>query len=304
MVDSSSGERRRRAWPGPLLSAALACAIASGCSGIIGTPDGDEDGGPPADSGSGGAQDSGALDAGRDGGAAVWSPSPGATWQWQLTGTIDTTVDAGMYDLDLFDAPQGTIDALRAGGRVVICYFSAGSYEDWRPDEQAFPAAGLGKALAGWPGERWLDTRNLAVRGVMKARLDLAVARGCHGVEPDNVDGYANDPGFPLTGQTQLDYNLFLAREAHARGLSIGLKNDLDQIPQLVGHFDWALDEECFAYNECPLLTPFIAAGKAVFHVEYGAASKAGTVCPATRPLGFSSLIKNLDLDAWRVACP
>ena len=36
--------------------------------------------------------------------------------------------------------------------------------------------------------------------------------------EPDNVDGFANGSGFPLTSSDQLAYNRFLATEAHARG--------------------------------------------------------------------------------------
>lgn len=241
----------------------------------------------------------------RDAAAAEpWRPSPGTSWQWQLTGTIDTSFDVAMYDVDLVDTPQEVIDQLRAEGRVVVCYFSAGSVEDWRPDAADIPADAIGSELDGWPGERWLDTRSDGVRAVMRARLDLAVARGCHGVEPDNVDGYANDPGFPLNAATQIDYNRFLAAEAHARGLSIGLKNALELVPELEADFDWALDEECYLYDECEALTPFIDAGKAVFHVEYGDAALADTVCPATTELGLSTLIKNLDLDAWRVPCP
>ena len=148
-----------------------------------------------------------------------------------------------------------------------------------------------------------VDTRSTAVRTVMKARLDLAAAKGCDGVEPDNVDGYQNSPGFPLTAATQLDYNRFLAAEAHARGLSIGLKNDLDQIPQLVGDFDWALNEQCFEYDECDTLAPFIAAGKAVFQVEYGTQSRASAVCSDANARNFDTLVKNLDLDAARISC-
>ena len=97
----------------------------------------------------------------------------------------------------------------------------------------------------------------------------LAVpARGCDGVPPDNVDGYVNSSGFALTGGEQIDYNLWLATQAHARGLSVDLKNDLDQIAALVSAFDRALNEECAAYEECELLMPFIEDGKAVFYVE------------------------------------
>jgi len=234
----------------------------------------------------------------------VWAAKPGTSWQWQITGTIDTTVDAQMYDVDLFDTPQATIDGLHRAGRIVICYLSAGSREDWRPDAAMFPAEAFGKGLDGWPGERWLDTRSEAVRAIMKARLDRAVAKRCDGVEPDNVDAYGTDTGFPLTAATQLDYNRFLAREAHGRGLSVGLKNDLEQVKALLADFDWALNEQCLQYDECQLLTPFIEAGKAVFHVEYGAEALAQTVCPKTKPLRFSTLIKKINLDAFRVACP
>jgi hypothetical protein len=225
-----------------------------------------------------------------------------------LTGDIDTSVDAAMYDLDLFDVSDAVIDQLHGDGRIVICYFSAGSHEDWRPDAGDYPLEAIGDPLDDWPGERWIDIRDLGVRTILEARLDLAQERGCDGVEPDNVDGYTNDTGFPLTAADQLDFNRFLAEAAHARELSVGLKNDLEQIPELVDDFDWALDEECMSYDECQLLSPFVAAGKAVFHVEYvddpaDGPALADSVCPATLPLEFSSLIKTWELDAWRIAC-
>jgi hypothetical protein len=239
--------------------------------------------------------------------STIWRPAPLTTWQWQLSGPIDTTHDVAMYDVDLFDAPRSTIDALHAAGRVVICYFSAGSWENWRPDAGRFPAGVLGSTLSGWPDERWLDVRNVRALGpIMKARLDRAVAKGCDGVEPDNVDGYANDSGFPLTGQHQRAYNRWLAAEAHNRGLSIGLKNDLGQVVALVGDFDWALNEQCFQYDECDRLAPFVAAGKAVFVAEYAltATQFLTTVCPDAATRRISVLRKRLDLGTYRLACP
>ena len=233
----------------------------------------------------------------------IWQPHPGTPWQWQLSGTIDTSFDVAMYDIDLFDAPQAKIDELHAAGREVICYFSAGSREDWRPDANDYPDAALGNDLDGWPGERWVDTRDATVRAILAARLDRAVSKHCDGVEPDNVDGYANDPGFPLTSDTQLDFNRFLATEAHAHGLSVGLKNDLDQIDDLVGAFDWALNEQCFQYDECDALVAFVDAGKAVFEVEYGSASLANSVCPKANARNFDTLIKSLSLGATRTSC-
>lgn len=105
-----------------------------------------------------------------------------------------------MYDIDLFDTPQEIIDELHSQGRVVICYFRAGSWEDWRPDADQFPDSVKGNNLSGWEGERWLDIRRLDVLGpIMRARMDVAVQNGCDGLEPDNVDGYSNYTGFDLT---------------------------------------------------------------------------------------------------------
>ncbi len=233
---------------------------------------------------------------------AVWQPIPGTTWQWQLSGTIDTSFDVTMYDLDLFDTPQSVIDLLHADGRIVICYFSAGSYEEWRADASDFPTTVRGNPLDGWPGESWLDIRQIeTLSPIMGARLDLAVQKGCDGVEPDNVDGYSNDSGFPLSANDQLTYNMWLATEAHQRGLSIGLKNDLDQILELLPYFDWALNEQCFQYDECDLLRPFIQANKAVFGVEYE--GELADFCPQANAEQFSWLLKGLDLGAATTAC-
>ena len=293
---------------------ALACVLASCSFGDVDGPaaanpdagqiksDSGGSGGGTGGSG-GGTGGSGGTDAGT--GAGIWQPAPRTSWQWQLTGTIDTSFDVAMYDIDLFDAPQSVIDSLHARGIVVICYFSAGSREDWRPDVGGIASSAVGNPLDGWPGEKWLDIRSTSVRTVMRGRLDLARMRSCDGVEPDNVDGFLNSTGFSLTAADQLDYNRFLAGEAHARGLSVGLKNDPDQAPALEPDFDWELDEECLQFSECGAFASFISAGKAVFHVEYSDVATAANVCPQTQPLQFSTLIKHRDpVDAWRVACP
>ena len=200
-----------------------------------------------------------------------------------------------MYDVDLFEAP---IAAIKAKGAKVVCYFSAGSSEDWRPDYGAFSSAVLGAPLQGWPGERYLDIRSPAVRAVMAARLDLAKSKGCDGVEPDNVDAYSNANGLGLTAANQLEYNRWLAAAAHARGLSVALKNDLDQVAALEPVFDFAINEECFAYNECNMLQPFLSANKAVFNAEYK-----GSPCAKANAMNIDTILKNLSLDAKRTSC-
>jgi hypothetical protein len=214
-----------------------------------------------------------------------------------------------MYDVDLFDTAVATIEQLQSNNHKVICYFSAGSYENWRDDANKFSAVDYGRNLEGWEGERWLDIRSANVHRIMTARLDLAVSKGCDGVEPDNMDGYTNTSGFSLTSDDQLAYNRFLANAAHQRGLSIGLKNNLDQVLQLVEYFDFAVNEQCFEYDECALLAPFIEANKAVFNAEYADiyvndTTARNSLCVEAMNLQLSSLVMPLNLDdSFRLSC-
>ncbi|MGB3623500.1 MAG: endo alpha-1,4 polygalactosaminidase [Ketobacter sp.] len=241
---------------------------------------------------------------------ATWYRPPVlATWQWQLSGDINTEYEVDIYDIDLFDTSPGLIQQIKSSGKKVICYFSAGSYEDWRPDATQFADADLGRPLDGWPGERWLDIRSDKVLTIMKNRLDIAKQKGCDGVEPDNVDGYSNRTGINFTAQDQLKYNKSLAKLAHARGLAIGLKNNLDQVAALVNHFDYAVNEQCFEYNECELLSPFIAQNKPVFNAEYqnryvNNEAKRNALCTQSIDMQFSTLILPLNLDdKFRYSC-
>ena len=240
---------------------------------------------------------------------AWWQPPPNTSWQWQLTDPIDLSFDVEMYDIDLFDNTASTVAALHAQGRKVLCYISVGSWEEWRPDADQFPESVLGNDYEGWPGERWLDIHQIELLApIMRARFDLCQAKGFDGIEPDNVDGYTNDTGFDLTYQDQLNYNIWLANEAHARGLSIGLKNDDGQVGDLLPHFDWAMTEDCFADEWCAGMEPFIAAGKAVFAAEYTDQMTINQflnqVCPQAEAMDFSAILKARDLDAWRRGCP
>ena len=136
----------------------------------------------------------------------------------------------------------------------------------------------------------------------MEKRIANCKAKGFDAVEPDNVDGYSNATGFPLTAADQIAYNKGLADLAHKYGLGVALKNDPDQVIALQPSFDFSVAEECAKYNECDGYAPFTAAGKAVLHVEYS--GTLASFCPTTKALGFSSLLKNLNLDAWRSPCP
>ncbi len=231
-----------------------------------------------------------------------YQPKIGTSWQLQLTGEINTKYDVNLYDVDLIETPQNVIDDLQSKGKKVICYFSAGSWEKFRDDAKDFPKDVIGKKLAGWPDEKWLNIAKYEkFADIMKKRLDLAVQKKCDGVDPDNVDGYQNKNGFNLTYKHQLEYNKWLSTEAHKRNLAIGLKNDLDQIKDLVNDFDFAVNEECFTYNECNLLLPFTKQKKAVLGVEYKLNVK--KFCKKANDLNFSFLKMNYDLEGSRISC-
>ena len=96
--------------------------------------------------------------------------------------------DAAVFDIDLFDTDAATIQGLQGQGKIVICYFSAGTYEPWRPDAGNFTDDDKGQSLAPeWPDEYWLRVNNSNVRRIMTNRIQLAAAKGCDGVDPDNT---------------------------------------------------------------------------------------------------------------------
>ncbi|MEU3499872.1 endo alpha-1,4 polygalactosaminidase [Streptomyces hundungensis] len=233
--------------------------------------------------------------------AGIWQPKPGTAWQWQLNGRVQDGPDVPVYDIDGFENTAADVAKLHARGRKAICYVNAGAWENFRPDKEAFPSAVRGENN-GWEGERWLDIRRIDVlRPLMERRFDMCREKGFDGVEPDLMDGYLNKTGFALTAADQLAYNRMLSSIAHARGLAVGLKNDLQQIPELVPAFDFAVNEQCAQYDECALLSPFVKADKAVFHVEYELPAQ--DFCAESGRLGLSSMRKNLKLDVWRQPC-
>jgi hypothetical protein len=274
-------------------------------------------------------------------------PGAAADWDWQIDEPYDLTAPRAMYDLDLFElapagsrltyadgssveVPEGALagEVERLHGRtprpVVICYLDTGAYEDYRPDAARFPGHDAevpnrpappapGSVVGwdtGWEGERWLDIREGSrerFADVIWARLDLARAIGCDGVEPDQNNPLDNDPGFPITLEDQISWYREVAEQAHDRGLSVGMKNGHDQpgaVESLVDSFDWALPEECAELDECDLLKPFIDRGKAVFAVDYQGSVDPEQACIVHREANFDGLIKDEPpTGAFRLAC-
>ena len=253
-------------------------------------------------------------------------PQPGAmprladSWYIQLSGTVDTTQPARVYDVDGFDTSAATVATLHAEGKLVVCYLDVGSVESYRPDFADFAPAALSAPNPEWPDERWLDILRLDVAGptgrtprqLLAARLDLCRSKGFDAVDPDMMEVYAatgvtfSPTERTITAADQLTFNRWVAAAAHQRGMSVGLKADVDQAAQLVGDFDFSVNEQCHQYGECDLLAPFVAAGKPVLNIEYGAYSDAAftqQVCPDAARRGFFSVHKELALDAWTQNC-
>jgi hypothetical protein len=236
-----------------------------------------------------------------------WNPRKGDQLQIQFTGPdIDLQQDVEIYDLDLFETSIESIQAIHEQNKRVICYLNVGAWENWRPDADKYPVSILGSDYAGWPGEKWVDIRQLdKVEPIISARMDLCRQKGFDGIEPDNLDGYQNETGFDLSEKDQLTFNRWLAEQAHRRNLSIGLKNDPDQIIELESSFDFALLEDCFQYGWCDRAAPFIAANKPVFAVEYSDKTKTiSPYCQLAQKIGIDLFLKNRELDAFRQICP
>lgn len=189
----------------------------------------------------------------------------------------------------------------RKQGKRTICYLSAGTLETWRPDAGRFPEEVVGKAMEEWDEELWLDVRRPDVLlPIMATRMDECAEKGFDAVEPDNVDGYGNDTGYPLLAEDQRRHNRTVAQLAHERGLAVALKNDVDQIAELDPDFAFAINEECFAYDECEAYEPFTTAGKVVFDVE---SEDVRDSCERAQELGITSMRKHMDLGAGRQDC-
>jgi hypothetical protein len=239
---------------------------------------------------------------------SITALTPGTSWQWQLGGTtIDETVLDGvantkkMYDIDLFTTDAAINGRLHAKGITVICYMETGAWENYRPDAGAYPQNVLGNGVDGFPDERFVDIREVdALKPILEARLDLAVTKGCDGIEPDLDDTYNGySTGFPLTEADQVAFNTAVADAAHQRGLSIGLKNGASEDGSfersMAAIADWALNEECNTFDECGGYSVFIDQNKAVFQVEYTNpdGTRTADFCPQDNAANFDGLLKD-----------
>jgi hypothetical protein len=146
----------------------------------------------PSDS----SDDNGPTDNGPTEHNPAWKPAVKTTWQITLHAPIklsrdqELTPDVEAYDTDLFLTDDGTIEELHRRGKKIICYFSAGSFENYRPDATDFPAQDLGSVMDGWPDEKWVNISSPKIRDIMAKRIKMASQKKCDAIDPDNVDGF------------------------------------------------------------------------------------------------------------------
>lgn len=250
-------------------------------------------------------------------GSSVWQPATGTTYQIILqsavkvqSGSLVATPNVQAYDIDMFANSADTINTLHKQGVKVICYFSAGSYEGYRPDSNRFLPADLGKVMNGWPDERWLNVSTTNVRSIMTDRIKTAASKGCDAIDPDNVDGYQADTGMNLTTQDSINFISFLSTTAASYNMSTGLKNAGDIIPNVLPAVHFSINEQCSVYNECGVYSPFVQANKAVFRIEYPTAAPSAvpfatvsSLCSAASSTGMTLAMKDMNLDGWVEYC-
>jgi hypothetical protein len=228
---------------------------------------------------------------------------PGMRLQYQLQGALDPSADAQLFVVDLFETSHTQVASLKARGKVVIAFVSAGSFEPWRPDVDALPAAVRGNPLAGYPEEAWLDIREPSVRQLLVGRLTLAADKGFDGVLLVSLDGYLANSGHNLSVDDQLTYNLWLAERAKQAGLAAGISSAWPAASQLAAHYDFAIHLNCLASQRCDELAPYRARGRAVFDLETGGPERQ-RVCGDASAIDLPVTLKRETFDAWLFACP
>jgi hypothetical protein len=235
-----------------------------------------------------------------------WIPAAGDSYQIQYSGKLKTGIAANIYDLDMFGTSATVVAMLHGMGRRVVCYVDVGTWENWRPDAKEFPKRVLGNKDGHWKGERWLDVRATSVlEPIMAHRLDLCKKKGFDGVDPDNLDGYQNSTGFPLTYREQLIYDSWVAKAAHDRGLTAAQKGDDGQVADLVKVYDFAVVEQCFVQGWCNKFDVYTNNNRLVVDVEYyGNVTRFKQKnCPEALQNRDTAILKKLQLTAWIVTC-
>lgn len=158
-----------------------------------------------------------------------------------------------------------------------ICYingFQTQPGTDWvtrHPAALLRDGSGAPVVDAEWPDEYILDPSTAEQRTVILEVLTPTLSRcadnGFDAVEIDNLDTFTRYPGIDRSGALELARSF--AALAHARGMAIGQKNaaEITGIGRGELGFDFAVAEECAAYDECDAYLGTY--GSHVLQIEY-----------------------------------
>lgn len=166
--------------------------------------------------------------------------------------------------------------AAPAEGAYSICYVNAfqtqpGEGADW-PEGTLLEREGKPVFDPEWPDERLVDTSTAAKRESVVEHVARWV-RGCaasgfRAVEFDNLDTFTRTDG-ALTFEDNAAVAAALTTVAHDAGIAAGQKNAAEFAGDLrdAANFDFAVAEECAAYDECAAYTDVYGAD--VIDIEY-----------------------------------
>lgn len=204
---------------------------------------------------------------------------------------------------------EASVRAIHAMSARAICYVDAGTTESWRSDSREFAPSEIGRALPGWPGERFIDVSDWSKRvrrpyetleKLMTNRIALCEKEGFDGIEADNINAYTygNLGGFRISMRQEETFIKRLVTVAHAHGLAFFLKNEINGdrlLRDLAPRVDGEIDEQCWQYHECGALRIFVRRHKPVLNVEYQHVS-AARLCPAARAFPMATIRAGLEL--------
>jgi hypothetical protein len=264
---------------------------------------------PASCDGGGNPGTGGAAGGAGDAGVQVRLPPTGKLkWDWQIGASSPSAVvapaGARLMDIDLFGSTAAQVAALKSSGIYSVCYVNAGSWQPGFPDSDEYPEYLKIQRDPDWPEEYFLDVTDVFKPGsvlarILRARFALCKSKGFDAVEPDNLQNDENVSGGRITLQQQIDFNGWIADEAHAAGLAVFQKNGPDKILRrdrtgklMVEKFDGILNEECQEWDECEPLAEYVRRGKLALNTEYAVALD----CATSDRLNINSIRKDLSL--------
>jgi hypothetical protein len=204
----------------------------------------------------------------------VTPPPANAGFDYQLGEPYQPPAGIGVVSRDRGASP--------AAGLYNICYVNGFQTQ---PDEVAWWQRNHADLLLTRNGrpvvdEDWnealLDVstadKRTRLAGIVGGWIDECAAKGFDAIEVDNLDSWTRSRR-ALTPAHAVEFAKLLAARAHAKGLAIAQKNaaELSRTGRTQIGFDFAIAEECAAWDECDAYTDHYGAN--VLAIEYDRSS-------------------------------